>query len=163
MPGEVRYFGNPWRWPMAERLKVPAHGLERGAPDGATRCTARHCRESPAFISSTRLLWWTRCGELLAGSVDYGVDADAALARATCSPCSFTPEKSHTAGLQAVAQFSGVERQMLIIPAIDLEDGQCVRLRQGLMEDSTVFSDDPAAMARRWVAGWLPPPAPGGP
>jgi phosphoribosylformimino-5-aminoimidazole carboxamide ribotide isomerase len=40
---------------------------------------------------------------------------------------------------------------MLIIPAIDLKDGQCVRLRQGLMEDSTVFSDDPVAMAKRWV------------
>ena len=40
---------------------------------------------------------------------------------------------------------------MLIIPAIDLKDGQCVRLRQGLMEDSTVFSDDPVAMAGRWV------------
>ena len=40
---------------------------------------------------------------------------------------------------------------MLIIPAIDLKDGQCVRLRQGLMEDSTVFSDDPVATARRWV------------
>jgi phosphoribosylformimino-5-aminoimidazole carboxamide ribotide isomerase len=40
---------------------------------------------------------------------------------------------------------------MLIIPAIDLKDGQCVRLRQGLMDDSTVFSDDPVAMARRWV------------
>ncbi|MFV8818776.1 1-(5-phosphoribosyl)-5-[(5-phosphoribosylamino)methylideneamino]imidazole-4-carboxamide isomerase [Haliea sp. E17] len=40
---------------------------------------------------------------------------------------------------------------MLIIPAIDLKDGQCVRLRQGLMEDSTVFSDDPVSMATRWV------------
>jgi phosphoribosylformimino-5-aminoimidazole carboxamide ribotide isomerase len=40
---------------------------------------------------------------------------------------------------------------MLIIPAIDLKDGQCVRLRQGLMEDSTVFSDEPVAVARRWV------------
>ena len=40
---------------------------------------------------------------------------------------------------------------MLIIPAIDLKDGACVRLRQGLMEDSTVFSDDPVAMAGRWV------------
>ena len=40
---------------------------------------------------------------------------------------------------------------MLIIPAIDLKDGQCVRLRQGLMDDSTVFSDDPVATARRWV------------
>jgi phosphoribosylformimino-5-aminoimidazole carboxamide ribotide isomerase len=40
---------------------------------------------------------------------------------------------------------------MLIIPAIDLKDGQCVRLRQGLMDDSTVFSDDPLTIARRWV------------
>ncbi|QIB65789.1 1-(5-phosphoribosyl)-5-[(5-phosphoribosylamino)methylideneamino]imidazole-4-carboxamide isomerase [Kineobactrum salinum] len=40
---------------------------------------------------------------------------------------------------------------MLIIPAIDLKDGQCVRLRQGVMDDSTVFSDDPVAVATRWV------------
>lgn len=40
---------------------------------------------------------------------------------------------------------------MLIIPAIDLKDGECVRLRQGRMDDSTVFSDDPIATARRWV------------
>ncbi len=40
---------------------------------------------------------------------------------------------------------------MIVIPAIDLKDGACVRLRQGLMEDSTVFSDDPVAMAKRWV------------
>jgi phosphoribosylformimino-5-aminoimidazole carboxamide ribotide isomerase len=40
---------------------------------------------------------------------------------------------------------------MLIIPAIDLKDGQCVRLRQGEMDDSTVFSDDPVATAQRWV------------
>ena len=40
---------------------------------------------------------------------------------------------------------------MLIIPAIDLKDGKCVRLRQGKMEDSTIFSDDPVAMAARWV------------
>lgn len=40
---------------------------------------------------------------------------------------------------------------MLLIPAIDLKDGKCVRLRQGRMEDDTVFSDDPVAMARHWV------------
>jgi len=40
---------------------------------------------------------------------------------------------------------------MLIIPAIDLKDGHCVRLKQGLMEESTVFSEDPGAMARHWV------------
>jgi phosphoribosylformimino-5-aminoimidazole carboxamide ribotide isomerase len=40
---------------------------------------------------------------------------------------------------------------MLLIPAIDLKDGKCVRLRQGRMEDETVFADDPLDMARRWV------------
>ena len=40
---------------------------------------------------------------------------------------------------------------LLIIPAIDIKDGKCVRLRQGRMSDATIFSDDPAAMAKRWV------------
>lgn len=40
---------------------------------------------------------------------------------------------------------------MLIIPAIDLKDGKCVRLRQGRMEDETIFSDDPVAVAAQWV------------
>ncbi len=39
---------------------------------------------------------------------------------------------------------------MIILPAIDLKGGQCVRLEQGLMEKDTVYSDDPAAMARHW-------------
>jgi phosphoribosylformimino-5-aminoimidazole carboxamide ribotide isomerase len=41
---------------------------------------------------------------------------------------------------------------MLIIPAIDLKDGKCVRLKQGDMTDATVFSDDPVATARQWLA-----------
>ncbi len=41
---------------------------------------------------------------------------------------------------------------MILIPAIDLKQGHCVRLRQGNMEDSTVFSDDPVSMAEKWVA-----------
>jgi phosphoribosylformimino-5-aminoimidazole carboxamide ribotide isomerase len=40
---------------------------------------------------------------------------------------------------------------MLVIPAIDLKDGRCVRLRQGRMEDETVFGDDPVQVAQRWV------------
>jgi len=40
---------------------------------------------------------------------------------------------------------------MLLIPAIDLKNGRCVRLRQGRMDDETVFSDDPRAVAQRWV------------
>lgn len=40
---------------------------------------------------------------------------------------------------------------MLIIPAIDLKDGKCVRLRQGRMEDDTVFDDNPVDVAKRWL------------
>jgi len=40
---------------------------------------------------------------------------------------------------------------MLLIPAIDLKDGKCVRLQQGDMNAATTFGDDPAAMARRWL------------
>jgi phosphoribosylformimino-5-aminoimidazole carboxamide ribotide isomerase len=41
---------------------------------------------------------------------------------------------------------------MLLIPAIDLKDGHCVRLQQGDMSASTTFGENPAAMARRWLA-----------
>lgn len=39
---------------------------------------------------------------------------------------------------------------MLLIPAIDLKDGRCVQLRQGVMDSASVYADDPAAAARRW-------------
>ena len=39
---------------------------------------------------------------------------------------------------------------MIVIPAVDIKEGKCVRLYQGRMEAETVFSDDPAAMAKRW-------------
>jgi phosphoribosylformimino-5-aminoimidazole carboxamide ribotide isomerase len=41
---------------------------------------------------------------------------------------------------------------MLLIPAIDLKDGHCVRLKQGDMDQATVFSDDPGEMARHWLS-----------
>ncbi|NLI83207.1 MAG: 1-(5-phosphoribosyl)-5-[(5-phosphoribosylamino)methylideneamino]imidazole-4-carboxamide isomerase [Deltaproteobacteria bacterium] len=47
---------------------------------------------------------------------------------------------------------------MIIFPAVDLKDGQCVRLMQGDMSQSTVYENDPAAVARRWQdlgAEWL--------
>ena len=40
---------------------------------------------------------------------------------------------------------------MLLIPAIDIQHGRCVRLRQGVADSASVYSDDPAGMARRWV------------
>ncbi|SFQ15745.1 phosphoribosylformimino-5-aminoimidazole carboxamide ribotide isomerase [Roseivivax halotolerans] len=58
----------------------------------------------------------------------------------------------------SATQISGVCRQMILFPAIDLKDGQAVRLLRGDMEKSTVFNDDPAAQARAFVdAGceWL--------
>jgi phosphoribosylformimino-5-aminoimidazole carboxamide ribotide isomerase len=39
---------------------------------------------------------------------------------------------------------------VVVIPAIDLKDGRCVRLRQGQMQDETVYSNDPAEIARQW-------------
>src|SRR5690606_2645778 len=40
---------------------------------------------------------------------------------------------------------------MLLIPAIDLKDGRCVRLRQGDLDDATIFSEEPAEMASHWL------------
>ena len=40
---------------------------------------------------------------------------------------------------------------MILIPAIDIKEGRCVRLRQGRMDDETVFSEDPVAVADKWV------------
>ncbi|AGF46581.1 phosphoribosylformimino-5-aminoimidazole carboxamide ribonucleotide isomerase HisA [Candidatus Kinetoplastibacterium desouzaii TCC079E] len=40
---------------------------------------------------------------------------------------------------------------MLLIPAIDLKDGKCVRLRQGNLDDVTVFSEDPSIIAKKWI------------
>jgi phosphoribosylformimino-5-aminoimidazole carboxamide ribotide isomerase len=40
---------------------------------------------------------------------------------------------------------------MLLIPAIDIKDGKCVRLRQGDMDDATIFSEDPVEVAQRWA------------
>jgi len=47
---------------------------------------------------------------------------------------------------------------MLIIPAVDIKDGKCVRLRQGRKDQATIYGEDPAAMAVRWQeagAAWL--------
>jgi phosphoribosylformimino-5-aminoimidazole carboxamide ribotide isomerase len=41
---------------------------------------------------------------------------------------------------------------MIVIPAVDLREGRCVRLREGRADAETVFSDDPVAMAERWAA-----------
>jgi glutamine amidotransferase len=104
LPGEVRYFGNPLVDAEGQRLKVPHmgwnevrqvmhHPLWQGIPD-MTRFYFVHSY----YVDAVER-------ELLAGSVQYGVSADAALARDNLFAVQFHPEKSHTAGLQLLRNF----------------------------------------------------------
>jgi len=104
IPGEVRYFGNPLVDESGQRLKVPhmgwnevrqtrPHPLWAGIPD-LTRFYFVHSYYVHAVDRS-----------LVAGSVRYGVEADAALARDNLFAVQFHPEKSHTAGLQLLRNF----------------------------------------------------------
>ena len=104
IPGEVRYFGKSLESAEGERLKVPhmgwntiqqvgKHSLWSGIEDN-TRFY---------FVHSYYVDVADRA--LLAGSVQYGVSADAALARDNLFAVQFHPEKSHTAGLQLLRNF----------------------------------------------------------
>ena len=104
LPGEVRFFGSPLLDDDGQRLKVPhmgwnevrqvgGHPLWQGIADN-TRFY---------FVHSYYVDAQNR--DLLAGSVRYGVDADAALARDNLFAVQFHPEKSHTAGLQLLRNF----------------------------------------------------------
>jgi glutamine amidotransferase len=102
--GEVRFFGHGLTDDSGRRLKVPhmgwnevtqtrAHPLWHNIPDG-TRFY---------FVHSYHVHAEDRA--LVAGSVDYGVTFDAALARDNLFAVQFHPEKSHTAGLQLLKNF----------------------------------------------------------
>ncbi len=104
IPGEVRYFGNPLVDADGQRLKVPhmgwnevrqvrEHPLWQGIPD-LTRFYFVHSYYVDAVDRA-----------LVAGAVQYGVSADAALARDNLFAVQFHPEKSHTAGLQLLRNF----------------------------------------------------------
>lgn len=104
IPGRVRYFGHPLLAADGTRLKVPhmgwnrvhkvsEHPLWNGITDG-TRFY---------FVHSYYVTVDDR--SLVTGSVDYGVSADAALARDNLFATQFHPEKSHTAGLQLLRNF----------------------------------------------------------
>lgn len=104
IPGKVRYFGQPLLAADGTRLKVPHmgwnqvhkvsnHPLWNGIAEG-TRFYFVHSYYVTAEDRS-----------LVAGSVDYGVSADAALARDNLFATQFHPEKSHTAGLQLLRNF----------------------------------------------------------
>jgi glutamine amidotransferase len=102
--GDVRYFGDPLCGSDGERLKVPhmgwnevwhsrAHPLWEGIADG----------ERFYFVHSYYVAAEDR--SLVAGRVNYGVEADAALARDNLFAVQFHPEKSHTAGLRLLQNF----------------------------------------------------------
>jgi glutamine amidotransferase len=102
--GEVRYFGNPLVGKDGERLKVPHMGWNE----------VRQVRDHPLWqgIADMTRFYFVHsyyCDvvnrDLVAGSVDYGVSADAALARDNLFAVQFHPEKSHTAGLQLLRNF----------------------------------------------------------
>jgi glutamine amidotransferase len=104
IPGEVRYFGNPLVGGSGERLKVPHmgwnqvhqtldHPLWRGIPD-MTRFYFVHSY----YVDAVER-------DLVAGTVAYGVAADAALARDNLFAVQFHPEKSASAGLQLLRNF----------------------------------------------------------
>jgi glutamine amidotransferase len=104
IPGEVRYFGNPLADENGQRLKVPHMGWNE----------VRQCREHPLWTGipdMTRFYFvhsyyvHAKDRSLLAGSVQYGVSADAALARDNLFAVQFHPEKSADAGLQLLRNF----------------------------------------------------------
>ena len=104
IPGEVRYFGNPLVDDQQQRLKVPHMGWNE----------VRQCMPHPLWrdiLDMTRFYFVHSYyvdavdRSLLAGSVQYGVSADAALARDNLFAVQFHPEKSHTAGLQLLRNF----------------------------------------------------------
>ncbi|HEY7776608.1 MAG TPA: imidazole glycerol phosphate synthase subunit HisH [Kineobactrum sp.] len=104
IPGTVRHFGHPLLDADGTRLKVPhmgwnqvqqvgEHPLWEGIPD----------RTRFYFVHSYYVT--ARDRSLLAASVEYGLSADAALARDNLFAVQFHPEKSHTAGLQLLRNF----------------------------------------------------------
>ncbi|NQX87853.1 MAG: imidazole glycerol phosphate synthase subunit HisH [Halioglobus sp.] len=104
IPGEVRYFGDPLTDGSGERLKVPHMGWNE----------VRQCRGHPLWAGiadMTRFYfvhsYYVQAADrsLLAGSVEYGVSADAALARDNLFAVQFHPEKSADAGLQLLRNF----------------------------------------------------------
>ncbi len=104
IPGEVRFFGKPLADEQGERLKVPHMGWNRVRQVGTHPLWDGIADNSRFyFVHSYYVAAANR--ELLAGSVEYGVSIDAALARDNLFAVQFHPEKSHTAGLQLLRNF----------------------------------------------------------
>jgi glutamine amidotransferase len=103
-PGEVRFFGNLARGCRRQHAESAAHGLERGAP-GTIRCgpasrMSRFYFVHSYYVQPAQIAAWWRA------ACEYGVTPfAAALARGNLFAVQFHPEKSHTAGLQLLANF----------------------------------------------------------
>lgn len=104
IPGEVRFFGHPLTDAEGRRLKVPHMGWNE----------VRQCRDHPLWAGIPDLSRFyfvhsyyvhAQDRSLLAGSVEYGVSADAALARDNLFAVQFHPEKSADAGLRLLKNF----------------------------------------------------------
>ena len=104
VPGDVRFFGDPLYETDGQRLKVPHMGWNQ----------VHQTREHPLWAGieqDTRFYfvhsYYVHANDrsLLAGSAQYGVEIDAALARDNLFAVQFHPEKSHTAGLQLLRNF----------------------------------------------------------
>ncbi len=115
------------------------HPLLAGIPDGEDGLHAY-------FVHSYHLATDGDRDTLLA-TTDYGRPVTAVVGRDNMFGTQFHPEKSQTPRPDPDRQFPAVDA-VILFPAIDLKDGQCVRLKLGDMEQATVFNDDPAAQAK---------------
>jgi glutamine amidotransferase len=104
IPGEVRFFGKSLRTETGERLKVPHMGWNQVQQAGK-HALWNGIEDNSRFYFVHSYYVHAVDRELLAGSVQYGVSADAALARDNLFAVQFHPEKSHTAGLQLLRNF----------------------------------------------------------
>ena len=122
---------------MAQR-----HPLLEGIPDGAHAYFVHWFQLKPALP------------EDLIATTDYGGPLTAMVGNENIAGTQFHPEKSQATGIKLLENFLELAA-MIIFPAIDLKDGVCVRLKNGVMADATVFNADPArAGARLCGAGF---------
>ncbi|EAQ97474.1 imidazole glycerol phosphate synthase subunit HisH [Congregibacter litoralis] len=104
LEGDVRHFGAPLRDHDGSRLKVPHMGWNR-VQQLLPHPLWEHIEEGERFYFVHSYYVHAKDRSLVAGSVDYGVTADAALARDNLFAVQFHPEKSHRAGLQLLSNF----------------------------------------------------------
>lgn len=96
------------------------------------------------------------CGDAVTATAEYGAPLTASVQSGNVFGCQFHPEKSGSVGLGILRAFGELcdarKKPMTIFPAIDLVGGKAVRLLRGDYAQMTVYSDDPAAVARDFAA-----------